>query len=102
MKANAETTRELGNSFVEYARTSSEKGYRAEKPRISGENPISLVEELQAFKRYMNECKISKRSTWFQQARYAVIANSRATTAIEALVIDKFGGESQFQGTYTI
>ena len=97
MKANAESARELGSSFVEYARTSSEKGYRAEKPRISGENPISLVEELQAFKRYMNECKITERSTWFQQARYAVNNKSRAQTAIEQLVIDRFGSESGFQ-----
>ena len=45
----------------------------------------------------MNECKITKRSTWFQQARYAVNNKSRAQTAIEELVIDRFGSESGFQ-----
>ena len=101
VKTNAETTRELGSSLVEYARTSNEKGYRAEKPKLTAENPIVLVQELQAFKRYMNECKIVKKSTWFQQARYAVVAQSRAQIAIEELIIDKFANEAGFQEIYT-
>ena len=97
VRTSAETTRELGSSLLEYARTSNEKGYRADKLRLTAENPITLVQELQAFKRYMNEYKIVKRTVWFQQARYAVTDRSRVKIIIEQIIIDQIGNEANLQ-----
>ena len=59
-EAQTETLKGFGSSLLDYARMSNDRGFKGEKPKITAENPISLSNELQAYKRYMNENKVWK------------------------------------------
>ena len=88
-------SRELGASLTEYARSSSDKGCRSDKPKLTASNPIALRDELEYFKRYMAENRIIKRPLWFQQARSAVVR-----PLWHEMIVDVWGSEQLFQDSF--
>ena len=82
------------DALFEMAKT-KDSLYKGEKPKTTAVNQMIFFQEWQTFQRWLNDNKIEKPTTMFNQARFA--SEDRAKTCVEDIIIDRFGDENGFQ-----